>query len=369
MASTTLLLNGFSVIGDPQTNSNASDGGELMIHGGTALFEDDDIVVFEVENVTEDGVLTDESVITGITVYDNASDYFNDVQKYDYEAEPGGGGDIDFGRNTMGDRYLEFDASSLTSTDPEAPELGEIAVVAGVDVLGTVDSQNGPYVVSTNENLDLDGDGVITPDEASDGSFSDALNIFAEESMICFAAGTLIETPMGPQPIETLRVGDRVNTLDAGPQNIAWIGGSTTQGVGTNAPVWIRRGAMGNVRDLWVSQNHRLLVRGAAAELMFGEPEILVAAKHLVDGRDIQIVARPELEYWHFLLDAHHIVFAEACATESLFPGQETLNSVSVEERDEIIGLFPDLTDQPRDYWMSRYALKAYEARALLHAA
>lgn len=369
MANTTLLLNGFSIIGDPQTNSNASQGGELMIHGGTALFEDDDIVVFEVENVTDDGVLTDQSVITGIIVYDNATDYFNDTQKYNYTAAPGDGGDIDFGRNTMGDRYIEFDASSLISTDTNAPELDEVAVVAGVDVLDMVASQNGPYVVSTNEALDLDGDGIISPEEASDGSFSDALNIFAEESLICFAAGTLIETPMGPQPIETLRAGDRVNTLDAGPQKIAWIGGSKTQGRGANAPVWIRRGAMGNVRDLWVSQNHRILVRGAAAELMFGEPEILVAAKHLVDGKSIQIVTRAELEYWHFLLDAHHIVFAEACATESLFPGQEALNSVSLAERDEIMGLFPDLADQPRDYWMSRYALKAYEARALLTAA
>ena len=52
MAETTLLLNGFSVIGDPQTNSNASNGGELMIHDGTAVFEDNDVIVFEVEGAT-----------------------------------------------------------------------------------------------------------------------------------------------------------------------------------------------------------------------------------------------------------------------------------------------------------------------------
>lgn len=220
----------------------------------------------------------------------------------------------------------------------------------------------------TNENIDIDGDGIISPDEAADGSFSTALNVLTENSLICFASGTLIETPMGPQPIETLRIGDLVNTLDAGPQRIEWIGGSATEGTGGNAPVLIRRGAIGNVRDLWVSQNHRMLMRGPQAELLFGECEVLVAAKHLVDGDKIRIVPTQELEYWHFLLDEHHIVFAEACATESLFPGQESLKSVTPDERDEIVALFPELAKHPQDYGLSRYALRAFEARALRRA-
>ncbi|WP_135503753.1 Hint domain-containing protein [Roseovarius aestuariivivens] len=369
MADTTLLLNGFSIIGDPKTNSNASNGGELMIHDGTAVFENDDVVVMVVENVTVDGVLTDQSVVTKIIVYENAGDYFNDVPKYTYDAAPGGGGDIETGRNTMGDRYLEFDASTLTSTDAGAPILGDLAMVAGVDILGTLASQNGPFEVPTNEDIDLNGDGIISGDEIADGAFTSALNILTEESLICFAAGTLIETPMGPQPIETLCVGDRVNTLDDGPQKIAWIGGAAARGTGANAPVRIRRGAIGNVRDLWVSQNHRMLVRGPQAELLFGEPEVLVAAKHLVDGDGIRIVPCAEVEYWHFLLDAHHIVFAEACATESLYPGQESLKSVTPQERDEIVALFPELAERTCDYGLSRYALKSFEARALRRTA
>ena len=46
MAETTLLLNGFSIIGDPHTNSNAKAGGNLFIHGGDAVFEADDICVY-----------------------------------------------------------------------------------------------------------------------------------------------------------------------------------------------------------------------------------------------------------------------------------------------------------------------------------
>ena len=64
MANTTLLLNGFSIIGDPQTtNANASQGGQFMIHEGTAVFEADDIVVFHVIGANADGSLNENSVI------------------------------------------------------------------------------------------------------------------------------------------------------------------------------------------------------------------------------------------------------------------------------------------------------------------
>lgn len=365
MANTTLLLNGFSIIGDPQTNTNASGGGELMIHDGTAIFEDDDIIVYHVEGVTEDGVLTDDSVIVGITVYDSASDYFYDVPLYEYDAPPGGGVDIEVGRNTMGDRYLEFDASALTSTDSGAPVLGEMAAVAGVNILGTLESTNGPLKVPTNEDIDLNGDGLISGGEISDGRFSSELNILTENTIVCFASGTLIETPMGPQAIETLKVGDLVNTMDEGPQRIRWISGTQTAGVGANAPVRIRRGAIGNARDLWVSQNHRVLITGFRAELLFGEAQVLVAAKHLVNDHTIRIVPCETIEYWHFLFDQHQIVFAEASPLESLYPGQQSLEAVTPVERDEIVTLFPELEGKDCGYGLARYTLKRFEAQVL----
>jgi len=365
MADTTLLLNGFSIIGDPQTNTNASKGGNLLIHDGTAIFEVSDIIVFQVEGANADGSLNGDSVITGVIVYDNASDYFNEVAKYTYSASPGGGAEIDLGRNNMGDRYLEFDATSLVSTDSGAPQLGDMAVVAGVDILGTLASTSGPLVIPTNENIDLDGDGIISGNEVADGIFSSDINILAENLIVCFAAGTLIETAAGPQPVEALRRGDMVNTLDAGPQPIRWIGGTTVSGLRANAPVHFRRGTIGNLRDLWVSQNHRILVTGAKAELLFGEAQVLVAAKHLVNDSTIRIVPCETVSYWHFLCDSHQIVFAEATPVESLYPGQQSLKAVTPVERDEIIALFPDLGAQDCDYDMSRYTLKRFEADAM----
>ena len=362
MADTTLLLNGFSIIGDAQTNSNASHGGEFMIHNGSAVFEADDIVVFLVSNANADGSLNANSVVTGVIVYDNASDYLNDTPLYTYS----GSADIDTGRNNMGDRYLEFDASGLTSGDSGAPVLGELTMVAGVNILEELAGSSGPFEISTHEDIDLDGDGIITGSEAGDGFFSSDLNAL---TTICFARGTLIETPCGPQTIETLKPGDLVNTLDAGPQPIRWIGGSSIAATGPNAPVHIRAGALGNVRNLRVSQNHRMLVSGARAELLFGQSEVLVAAKHLVNGTTIRVVPGGMVEYWHFLLDTHHIVFAEACPSESLFPGKQTLNTVPDGERDEIVALFPQLARADIPGQLSRYALKSFEAEALLKSA
>lgn len=182
-----------------------------MIHDGTAIFEADDIIVFEVTGATADGVLNDGSLIVRIIVYDNAVDYYNNVPKYIYDAPPGDEAEIDEGRNNMGDRYLEFDAETLVSSDPGAPVLGEIALVAGVDIFTLLATTNGPYEVPTNEHIDVNGDGVISPDEEGDAAFSSDLNIL---TVLCFAKNTLIETPNGPRAVETLAEGDDVNTLD-----------------------------------------------------------------------------------------------------------------------------------------------------------
>lgn len=349
---TTIEVNGFSVVGNPaKTNAPAANGGSLRIHSADAVFEDDDIIVFTVEN-TNDDVLTDDSIITKIVVYDNARDYLDGTTKFEYE----GIAELDIGRRTMGDRYLEFDADELVSVKGSGPALEELTVVAGVDVTTQLET-NGKFDVPTIEDIDIDG---VT--ETGDGVFS---SVVSDLLVVCFSKGTLIETPDGPRYVETLRMGDLVNTLDDGPQPIRWIGTHRTPGTGPNAPVRINAGALGNVRALTVSQNHRIMVRDAAAELLFGQAEVLVAAKYLVNGESIKIVPQAEVDYVHFLFDRHQIIFAECCPAESLYPGQQTLDVVEEDSRDEIIALFPELRDNTTEYPMSRYALRQHEAIAL----
>lgn len=353
---TTIEVNGFSIIGNPaKTNAPAANGGALRLHSGDDVFEADDIVVFTVENVTVDGVLTDDSVITKIEVYESSNEFLFGSPKFTYLGEA----EIDVGRKTMGDRYLEFKADGLESSDAGAPELVELTVVAGVNIQAELDA-NGKFDVPTIEDIDTDGDG--TPDDTGDGQFSS--DVVNELLVVCFGRGTLIDTPEGPRFVETLKAGDLVNTLDDGPQPIKWIGSRRVPGYGSNAPVRIKAGALGNLRALTVSQNHRMMVRGAAAELLFGESEVLVAAKHLINDDTIRVVRRAEINYVHFLFDKHQIVFAEGCPAESLYPGTQALGVVEEESRDEILALFPELRDDIHVSPMSRYALKHHEALA-----
>lgn len=360
MASTSILLNGFSILNMSRANTSQRGSGEFKIHDGIASFEDDDIIVLLAEDTNPDGSLTVDSYFTGMIVYDNAYDYYNDLPKYTYSYSGNDdGAGLYRGNYGQGDTYLNFDAESLVSTDAGAPVLGELAIVSGMNLAALVADGVNPIRINTVTDVDADGDGIIDGNETGDGFFSGGV------VMICFARGTLIETPQGPRFIETLRVGDLVNTLDNGAQPIRWIGSRKVPGQAHLAPVHIRAGMLGNLRDLVVSQNHRMLLRGAQADLMFGQNEVLAAAKDLCDGRDIRIIPCAEVEYFHFLFDAHEIVFAECCPAESLFLGEQALRSFDEDTRDEIIGLMPDLAPTQRMQATSRLSLRSFEARAL----
>ena len=192
----------------------------------------------------------------------------------------------------------------------------------------------------------------------------------AQFNVVCFVRGTRIKTDMGEVSIEDLQPGDRVLTLDNGYQPIRWIGSSQRQAVGALAPIRIAAGALGNERDLLVSPQHRMLLRGWQASLMFGEAEVLVAAKALVNDRTIRVQEGGTVEYFHMLFDRHEIVFAEGAASESFHPGQQGWKALDEGTRVEILDLFPELADGGFDGYgpAARLSLKDYEGRILAEA-
>lgn len=194
-------------------------------------------------------------------------------------------------------------------------------------------------------------------------TFSPLADLSVEPSAApCFLRGTLIETPHGPRPVEVLAPGDRVMTLDHGPQPIRWTGSSRVAGTGRLAPVRIVAGHMGNARDLWLSPNHRVLIRGPMAELLFGEAEVLVAVRHLADGRRVRVEPRAEVEYFHILLDDHEILLAEGAPVESLYLGRQALVALDAEARAEVDAVFPD---SPWTQGLIRPEIGAREGRLL----
>ncbi|NDW44131.1 Hint domain-containing protein [Ruegeria sp. PrR005] len=185
----------------------------------------------------------------------------------------------------------------------------------------------------------------------------------------CFTLGTLIDTARGPRMIDDLVPGDLIRTLDHGPQPLRWIGRTTVRATGAFAPVLIRAGALDNRRDLMVSPQHRMLIEGWRAELFTGHHQALVAAKHLVDARDILFAPGGEVTYVHMLFDRHEIVWAEGCATESFHPGQTGWNALETEARHEILTLFPELARLGLNSYgpLVRPAIRQHEAMLSLH--
>ena len=190
---------------------------------------------------------------------------------------------------------------------------------------------------------------------------------------VCFCAGTLIETPLGAIAVQNLNVKDMVTTVDHGPQPIRWIESSTVsaQDLNENAalrPVRIAAGALGAgvpQRDLYVSQQHRILMAGPAVELLFGEAEVLVPAKSLTNWPGIEIVASATpVEYFHILLDRHEVLLAEGAKAESLYLGEEALSVMGSEGLQELATIFADTPgSMPTGFGAAaRKMLKDFEA-------
>ncbi|WP_374291961.1 Hint domain-containing protein [Paenirhodobacter enshiensis] len=195
----------------------------------------------------------------------------------------------------------------------------------------------------------------------------------------CFTRGTHIATVRGEVAIEDLTEGDLVLTRDHGPQPLRWIGSVVVSArrlerADKLRPIRISAGALGTApdgtalprTDLTVSPQHRILVRSHIAERMFGQPEVLVAARQLlqIPGIDTAGAAQP-VEYFHLLFDRHEVIVANGAETESLYTGPEALKLISQAARAEILTLFPELAT--RDYATSaaRVLVSGRQARKL----
>lgn len=148
---------------------------------------------------------------------------------------------------------------------------------------------------------------------------------FGDVACVRFARGTHITLASGAQvPIEDLKIGDRVLSRDAGPQEIRWIGETTLRAVGDYAPVVISEGALFNTRDLVLSPDHRLFIYQREDRIGAGRSEVLVKVRHLINGTTVYQKDGGFVDYFQILFDDHQIIYAEGIAAETLLVDART---------------------------------------------
>jgi len=224
---------------------------------------------------------------------------------------------------TVGVAQLTNGQAYIVPTDEVYLDNTNIQSIELTSVLN--DNYNGMWVASANRSID-------------------------NASVVCFASGTMIATDTGPRAVETLTPGDLIQTIDHGLQTLRWIGSRHVRTDENTRPVRIARHALGNgcpETDLLVSPQHRLLARSKIAERIFGQQEVLIAAKKLVGMNDIEwTVDVPDVTYWHLLFDRHEIVFANGTPAESLYSGPMALAAMDAQARQAMVRVNPCL-DSP----------------------
>lgn len=181
--------------------------------------------------------------------------------------------------------------------------------------------------------------------------------------VVGFEAATRITTANGESAIADIKVGDRILTRDNGVQVVRWIGSKTVSGQGYLAPILIREGALGNTRDVRVSPQHRMLLQGWKAEMLFGDSEVLAAANVLINDLKIRAMPCARVTYMQMLFDDHEIVRAEGCWTESYQPDAANMAALDVQARSRLLDLFPELQTQ-NTYGCARFSIKEKDAKS-----
>jgi len=335
--------------------------------------DDDDEIFGEGGNDTLDGGIDEDTIDGGA-----GDDLMTGGQDNDVFVETAGEGAdtiTDFGADdtgpiTDGDQsnndFVDlsgfYNATTLADVNAAGGSFGNQLEMLRADAAdGRIDGVIG----GTDFSAQI-GDVDLTLQDGSGGAVTGSSLTFDNTNVPCFVSGTLIATRRGSVPVDDLRPGDEVITMDHGFQPIRWIGSTTVPADGRLAPVVIRRGAMGNERDLRVSPQHRMLVRGWHVELMFGRQEALVPAKALINDETVFQLEGGSVEYFHILFDRHELVYAEGIPSESFHPGHVGMGAFSEDAREEILALFPELREDVTAYSRPvRPTLKVREARVL----
>jgi hypothetical protein len=113
-----------------------------------------------------------------------------------------------------------------------------------------------------------------------------------------------------------------------------------------------------------------MFLKSKQAQLMFGEAEILMTAKSLINDITIMVdYHATHVDYIHILFDRHELVHANGSWSESFHPGVMGLDAIENQSKTELLEVFPELHANPYSFGPSaRQSINEYEAVALFNS-
>ena len=203
----------------------------------------------------------------------------------------------------------------------------------------------------------------------SDGEFVEGSPDPGVPDFLCIAAGALIYTDRGRQPIERLRPGDRVRAHDGAYHRLVAIGRAThpqavLSAIPALTPVELFPGVLGADHALQLSPNHCVMIENPLAELLFEGP-VLIPAKALVAAGLARTVPQGAgADYYHLLFHDHVVLEASGVWVESLFLGAPGTAWIAAQRQSGTL-VEANPTDTDRDARKAHRALRTHEAQLL----
>jgi hypothetical protein len=196
---------------------------------------------------------------------------------------------------------------------PSTPTIKTVTFAAGASA--------ATVTVDPTADAEVEGDETVSLTLAAGTGYTIGTTTAVSGTILpppCFMSGTLIDTPSGEVPIETLKPGDLVLT-PTGPQAVKFLGKTTRKASAlkpqAKMPIRINKGSLGNnlpTRDTYCTPSHAFVV-----------DDCLVEARALVNNDSITSIEKwPDLVpiiYFSIELEDHQLVWANGLLTETYY--------------------------------------------------
>ena len=256
----------------------------------------------------------------------------------------------------------DMDDNLIDSGVIEVPQYAELTGPGGTIYIDRIEIDGVHYGYLPGD--DLTPGGVYSVEDTGTDSLDHTY--FEGNSVPCFAPDTMIMTRAGEVPIQWLRQGDLVLTLDHGYQPIAWVGRWRVSWMQlrksrSHWPVTIHPDAScaDDARPLTVSAAHKVLVRDSWFELNTSNAEVLCNSGFITPAREP--AAGQSLVWHHILLDRDEIIQANGQWSESLFSGGSVFDDLPADMQTAALA-----HSGGHHTTTARQSLRRYEAAAYL---